>query len=115
MLEKEMIMNKNNVCLTNSVSENSSCLFPRERERVRIARKASQALVTHSASDIKSAIRMNLTRDNKATTEDASLAEKTFGTDIGGLKGKTTISKPLTIQSQVIDVPRGLSSLHEEV
>ena len=68
MLEKEMIMNKNNVCLTNSVSENSSCLFPRERERVRIARKASQKLGVHSLSDFKAITRIDLTRDEEEKT-----------------------------------------------
>ena len=57
---------------------------------------------------------MNLMRDNEVTTEDAALIEKTFGLDVGGLKGMTTRSKPLPTQSQVIDIPREFSSLHEE-
>ena len=41
--------------------------------------------------------------------------KKTFGPDVGGLKGKTTRSKSLPTQSRATDVPRELLSLHEEV
>ena len=58
---------------------------------------------------------MNLTRDNEVTTKEVTLVEKTFGPDIGGLKGMTTRSKPLHIQSQEIDILRELLSLHEDV
>ena len=61
-------MKEENVCLTNLVSENSSCLFPREHERVRIARKASQKLGDHSSSDFKAATHINLMRDEEETT-----------------------------------------------
>ena len=108
-------MKKNKVCLTNLVADNLSCLSPRERERVRIARKVSQALGTCSASDFKASIRMNLTRDNTVTTDDVSFAEKTFGLDIGRLKGNTMRSKLLPTQNQAISIPRELLSLHEEV
>ena len=108
-------MKENKVCLTNLVAEKLSYLSPRERERVRISRKTSQALSTISSSDFKATIRMSLTRGITVTTEDVALAEKTFGPDIGGLKGKTTRSKPLPMQSQAIGVPRELLSFHEEV
>ena len=93
MFEKEGNVKKNKVFLTNLVSEILSYLSLRERKRVRIARKASQALGTHSARDFKAAIRINVTRDNKVTTEDVDLDKKTFGLEIGRLKG-TTRFKP---------------------
>ena len=104
MFEEEGNLKKNKVCLTNLVTQNFSCLSLREYERVRIAHKASQALGTHSTSDFKAAIRVNLTRDNKATTEDVALFENAFGLDISGFKGKTTRSKPLPAQSQATDI-----------
>ena len=107
-------LKKNKLYLTNLVVENSSWLSPRESERVKVARNASQALCTHSVSDFKAAVRMSLMRDNKVTTEDVALTEKTFGPDVGGLKGMTTRSKPLLTQSQVMGIPRELLSLYEE-
>ena len=76
-------MKKNKACLTNLAADNSSCLPLHKRERVRIDLKSSQALGTCSASDSKATIRVNLMRDNKATTADAALAKKAFGSDIG--------------------------------
>ena len=83
MPEKEGNVKEIKVCLTNLIEENFYCLSFRELERVRIARKASQALGTYSSSDFKATIRMNLTRDNTVTIEDVTLAEKTFGPDTG--------------------------------
>ena len=98
--------------MTNLVPENLSYLSPHEREIVKVTRKASQTLGTHLANDFNTVIRMNLMRDNEVTTEDVELAEKTFRPDIGELKGKVKRSRPLPIQSQAIDMSRGLLSLH---
>ena len=80
-------------------------MSPREREIVKIARKFSQALYTHSASNFKTVIRVNLTRDKEVTTEDAALAENSFGPDVGGLKGNNTRSKQFLMQSEAIEIP----------
>ena len=98
--------------MTNLVAENLSYQSPRERETFKIGLKYLQALGTYSANDFKVTIRMNLTGDNEVTTEDVELAEKTFRPDIGELKGKVKRSRPLPIQSQAIDMSRGLLSLH---
>ena len=47
-----------------------------------------------------------LARGNVATAEDVVLAEKTFAPDMGGLKGKTTRSRPLAAQSEAMEIPR---------
>ena len=57
---------------------------------------------------------MSLARDNETTTEDVVLTEKTFGSDVGGLKGMTTRSKSSPTQSQEIEIPREWLSLCEE-
>ena len=58
---------------------------------------------------------MNVTRDNEATTKEVALAENTFRTDVGGLKGMTKRSKTLPMQSQTINIPQDSLYLHEEV
>ena len=40
----------------------------------------------HAASDFKAVVRMNMTCDNKAATEDITLTENTFGPDIENSK-----------------------------
>ena len=108
-------LKKIKLCLTNLVAKKISYLSPRERKRVKIACKASRALGTHSVSDFTAVMRMNLTCDNEATTEDVSLTKKTFGPGIGGIKGMTTRSKPLPTQSQAMCIPRELLSTHEDL
>ena len=70
--------NGKKICLTNLVAEKLSYLPALDHERVKAARKDSKALGTHAANDFKAVIRMNLMRDNQATTEDVTLTEKTF-------------------------------------
>ena len=94
VFEKEGIAKKNKVYSTNLVANNLSYLSTHDHERVRLARKASKALGMHSTSDFNVATRVGLMHDDEVSTEDAALAEKTFGPNIGGLKGKTTRFKP---------------------
>ena len=58
---------------------------------------------------------MSLMRDNEVITEGFALAEKNFGLDIGGLKGMSTRSKSLPMQSKVTEILRDLLSIHEEM
>ena len=87
----------------------------RERERVRIVLKSSQALDTHSASDFKAVFYTKLVCDNEVATKDVLFSEKTFGMDIGGLNAKTKRSKTLPTHSQAIGTPQNLLFLHEKV
>ena len=98
VFEKEGTKGKK-ICLTNLVGEKKSSLCPHDREMVKVDLNASQALGSNAANDFKALIRVNLMRDNQVKTEDAALTEKTFRTDIGELKGATTRSKPLPMQS----------------
>ena len=58
---------------------------------------------------------MNLIKDNEVSTEDANLAEKPFGTDIGGIKSKTTRAKPAPVTSQEIETPKELININEKI
>ena len=74
MFEKEGIVKEKKICLTNLAAENESYLSPREHERVRLSREASQALGTHPSSYFKAEICVNLMCDNEGITEDIALA-----------------------------------------
>jgi hypothetical protein len=55
---------------------------------------------TPTVDDLKAMIHMNLIKNNVVTMDDVNLAEKAYGPDVGGIKGKTTRSsrpKPVTI------------------
>ena len=58
---------------------------------------------------------MNLIRNNTVTTEDIQLAEKTYGSDLGGIKSKSTRSNPLPVKNQVITMPDDLLQVNEEI
>ena len=49
-------------------------------------------------------LRMNLIRNSEITTEDIKLTEKTFGPNVGAIKGKTTRSKPNPVFSDAIEI-----------
>ena len=115
MFEKEGNAKIDEICENSLVAEKLSHLSPRERERVKISRKSSQALGTCSTNDFKAVIRMNLMRDDEVTTDEVSLAEKTFGPEISGLKGNNVRSRTFPMKNQVMDVPRELLSLYEKI
>ena len=64
MFEQEGTVKENKIFRTKLVSDNPSCLHPRERKRFRISRKALQALRTQPASEFKAVNRISLMCDN---------------------------------------------------
>ena len=90
-------------------------LTPRQQQKAKQARKLYEAMGTPTVTDLKSMIRMNLIRNNEVTTGDVNLAEKSFGPDVGSIKGKTTRTKPTPVTSNLIEIPSELLSIHEDV
>eukprot|EP00957_Ditylum_brightwellii_P161374 12287363-Ditylum_brightwellii.AAC.1 len=60
-------------------------------------------------------IRMNLIRNNEVTTEDINLTVKTYGPDVGHIKGKTTRQKLLPVTSNLIEIPDELIRVNEDI
>ena len=79
------------------------------------ARDLFHALGTPSINDFKAIIRMNTINNNPVTTDDIKIAEKTFGPDIGTLKGKTTRLKPLPVMNDYIEIPKELIRAQRKV
>jgi hypothetical protein len=49
------------------------------------------------------------------TTEDITIAEDTFGPDVGALKGKVTRNKPAPVTSDYIEIPKELIANHQHI
>ena len=81
-----------------TVEENMKCMLEADFDQAVKAQKAHEALGTPTVQDLKVTICVNLIKDFKITSEDADLAEKSFGPDTGNLKGKTARSAPEAIQ-----------------
>ena len=67
---------------------------------------------THTVSDLKSMIPMNLIKYNEVITEDVNLSKKAFGSDVGSIKGKTTRTKKTPVTSNLIEIPSKQLSTH---
>jgi hypothetical protein len=83
--------------LMNLVTENMKFLSKQQRKRARRAREFYVAMGTPTDDDLKALVQMNLITNNVVTTADINLATKTYGPDIGAMKGKTTRSKPTAV------------------
>ena len=101
--------------MLNTIDENLAFLSPRQLQRAKKARKLYEAMGTPTVEDLKAMIRMNLIKNNEVTTDDVNLATRAFGPDIGAIKGKTTRSKPTPVTSNMIEIPRELVSVQENV
>ena len=107
--------NSKNIQMMNIVEDNLNMMSERQQRKAKMARKAFQAIGTPTTQDFKAMIRMNLIKNSKVTTADINLAEKAFGPDVGEIKGKTTRSKSKVAESNVIELPPELVSIHEKV
>lgn len=79
------------------------------------ARKVMISLGTPTPEDLKAMIRMNLIRNNELTIEDVNIAIKSFGPDVGTIKGKTTRQKPSPVIENHIEIPEEVLPINREV
>lgn len=98
-----------------TVEENKTFYTQRQFERAKRARELYHALGTPSLNDFKAIIRMNAISNNPVTSEDIKCAEKIFGPDIGGLKGKTTRRTPAPVVNDQLEIPKELITAQKEV
>jgi pyruvate formate-lyase activating enzyme-like uncharacterized protein len=79
------------------------------------ARQLYHALGSPSVHDFKAIIQANAIRNLQITLEDIETAEMVFGPDIGALKGKTVGTKPATVVSNYIEIPKEIIKNHQKV
>ena len=90
-------------------------MSPRQQARAKKARETFQALGSPHIDDFKAMIRMNLIKNNKVTMADVNLAEKAHGPDIGSLKGKSTLTRPVPVVDNLIEIPDELLEVQRNV
>jgi hypothetical protein len=73
------------------------------------------AMGTPTVDNLKSTICMNLIKNNMVTTDNIDLATKAYGRDVGGIKGKTTISKPTPVTSNIVEIPDELLEVQQDL
>ena len=68
-----------------------------------------------SPKDFKHIAQTNQIANDPVTLEDIKIAESVFGKDIGCLKGKTKLSKPIPVVSDHIEIPKELISKQRDI
>jgi hypothetical protein len=58
---------------------------------------------------------MNLIKNCVVTTEDVNLAMKGYGSDISGIKGKTTRRKPTTVVDNTVVIPEEILEIQQDL
>ena len=81
---------------------NDKCFSKAMKRRASKAQKACIASGTPNFASFKAAMRANSIRNDDVVTEDTQIAEKACGADLGGMKSKSTRSKPEAVKRQVI-------------
>ena len=93
-----------NVQTRNTVDDNLKYMSDRQQKRAKAARKAYQAISTPTTQDFKAMIRVNLMKNKRVTTNNINLAKKTFGPDVGEIRGKTTRSRSTVAISNAVEM-----------
>ena len=68
---------------------------------------------TTTVDDLKAMIQMNLIKNNEGTMDDANLASKAYGPDVGEMKGKTTRVRPTPVVSNIVEIPENFLGVHK--
>ena len=98
-----------------TVNENTKFLSDSQQVKAKEARKMMQGLGVPTVADLKAIVRMDLIKDVKANAEDANLAERVRGPDLGNLKGKSARSKPTPATSNITELTEELLNIQEDV
>ena len=98
-----------------TVAGNKQNYTKRQIKGAEKARELYAAVGYPSRRDFRYAIQMKQIADCPITTEDIDIALAIWGKSINALKGKTTRQKPMPVVSNLIQIPRELLNLHNNV
>ena len=84
-----------NAPMLNTIVENKTFYTEHQFERAKRSFDLYQALGMPLINKFKATICMNMINNDPVTTNDINIAKKSFGPNVGTLKGKTTRRKPL--------------------
>ena len=101
--------------MVNTFVENKTFYTEHQFERAKRSFDLYQALGMPSINEFKVIICMNMINNNPVTTNDINIAKKSFGPNVGTLKGKTTRRKPLPVMDDYIEIPKELIKVQHEV
>ena len=99
-----------------TVEDNKKLFTAPQKKRADRARALLYATAAPTYSDLKHLIRANLIQDNPVTEQDIDIAKQIYGPEMPVLKGKSTRSKPTSVQTtDYIQVPKKLLKIHKDV
>ena len=101
--------------LLNTVSENREIFTQREYKGEREAQRAMQLLGFLLERDFENMLRSNIIVNCPVTFSDIKNAKLIFGPDITSLKGKSVSSKPASVVTDYVDIPREILESRKEL
>jgi hypothetical protein len=101
--------------LLNTVSENESQFSTRELQGARQAMDLYGMIGYPSINDFRHMVKYKLLDNCTITEQDVINANTIYGPDIASLIGKTTQTKPITVISDYITIPKKLIKQHKLV
>ena len=99
----------------NTVDKNKTFFTERQQVESKRAIELFNLVGGRSVEDLKSAIRMNLNRNNQVTNKAVQWATNINGPDIGQLKVHTTRRRPNPFVDTSIDIPDELLEVQKDV
>jgi hypothetical protein len=98
-----------------TMEDNLKFLSKRQQKRAKQARELYEAMGTPTVDNLKVMIRMNLIKNNVVTTDNVNLATRAYGPDVSGIKDKTTRTKPMIVESNIVEIPDELLEIQQDL
>ena len=101
--------------LVTTVEENKARFSERQVQRATKAYELYAKIGCPSVNEFKALVRNHLINNCPVTIEDILIAEKIYGPDVSGLKGKTTRRKPPRVETDYVALPPDILKNHGKV
>ena len=88
----------------NTIEENLKCLSPGQKKLSKEDKDIYKLMGIPTVGDLKAITQMTLMKNNVVTTDNVNLETKYYSPDVGGIKGKTTKSRPMSVISTILEI-----------